>query len=195
MYIVIEGGEGSGKTTTIESLKKLYPNVVFVSEPGGTPLGKELKRQIFKQKYADITDVYLFAAARAELFSTIIIPALKEGKVVVSDRSVVSSMVYQGLVGGIGIDTVKEANACALQGVIPDKIVYFRTSYETSCARTGKRSDDGGESNYYDTAGQDFFQSVDQAYMSMSTTDNFIIIDADKENEDRIQDMVKIIES
>lgn len=197
MYIVVEGGEGSGKSTTIESLKKIYPNAIFVSEPGGTSLGKELKKQIFNQKREDITDVYLFATARAELIATIVAPALAEGKTVISDRSFITSLVYQGIIGGLGTNLVLESNMHALQNCIPDKVIYFRTSYETSRKRATHRKDDGGESNYYDTAGQQFFESVDQGYMSLAGNEipkeKFIIIDANKENPERVEDMKKII--
>ncbi len=99
-FIVIEGGDGAGKDTQIELLKKEFSgnDFVYTREPGGTPLGKVLREMLLHESYGAVpllTEVFLFLADRAQHTSEVVVPALKEGKVVISNRSWISMVAYQ----------------------------------------------------------------------------------------------------
>jgi dTMP kinase len=97
-FIVIEGGDGAGKDTQIELLKKDFPNFVFTREPGGTPLGKEIREIVLHEKFGSLpllTEAFLFLADRAHHVSELVASTLTEGKSVVSNRSWISMMAYQ----------------------------------------------------------------------------------------------------
>lgn len=129
MFITIEGADGCGKTTLIENLKKKYSEkFVFTKEPGGTAFGKQIKEIIFngKGEIDNLTVAYLFATDRCYHIQNVIKPLLKQGKIVVSDRFVFSSYVYQGYVDDLGVDIVKQINKIALDGVEPDLIIYLK---------------------------------------------------------------------
>src|SRR4051812_33374086 len=97
-FIIFEGGEGSGKTTKIERLKKEMPDIVVANDPGSTPLATYVREFLMSEKSAGIdvrAELLLFLAARAELIAKVIEPALAAGKNVVADRFSLSSIVYQ----------------------------------------------------------------------------------------------------
>lgn len=97
-FIVIEGGDGVGKDTQIELLKKDFPQFVYTREPGGTPLGKVLREMVLHESYGALpllTEAFLFLADRAQHASELVAPALKEGKTVISNRSWISMVAYQ----------------------------------------------------------------------------------------------------
>lgn len=195
-YIVFEGGEGSGKSTVWKALQKSFPDAVFVREPGGTPLGEEIRKTILSKEHTPISNAYLFAAARAELISSIVKPALEAGKLVISDRSYVSSMVYQGIVGGLTAEKVLNINKDALQECIPDAVVVFDVSPETSYARTHKRKDEGGELNYFDEKGKEFFLQISQAFKEMGKYGiNVKVIDANRSVEECVKSVIEIIQN
>ena len=97
-FIVVEGGDGAGKDTQIELLKKDFPDLVYTREPGGTTLGKELREIVLHEKYGSLpllTEAFLFLADRAQHVAELVAPTLAEGKSVVSNRSWVSVVAYQ----------------------------------------------------------------------------------------------------
>jgi dTMP kinase len=97
-FIVVEGGDGAGKDTQIELLKKEFPNFVYTREPGGTALGKVLREMVLHESYGSLpllTEVFLFLADRAQHVAEVVVPALKAGKTVVSNRSWVSMVAFQ----------------------------------------------------------------------------------------------------
>jgi dTMP kinase len=97
-FIVIEGGDGAGKDTQIELLKRDFPDFIYTREPGGTPLGKVLRDMVLHESYGALpllTEAFLFLADRAQHVSEVVAPALKEGNTVISNRSWVSMVAYQ----------------------------------------------------------------------------------------------------
>ncbi len=96
--IVIEGGDGAGKDTQIELLKKDFPDFVYTREPGGTPLGKVLREIVLHEKYGSLpllTEAFLFLADRAQHVAEVVLPAIASGKTVISNRSWISMVAYQ----------------------------------------------------------------------------------------------------
>jgi dTMP kinase len=131
-YVALEGIEGAGKSTVAERLVALLSadngEVVAVREPGGTAPGERIRGVLLDHgpDLAHWTEALLFAAARAELASRVVAPALERGAWVVSDRSVYSSLAYQGGGRGLGIDEVRAVNEPGLRGTWPDLVVLLR---------------------------------------------------------------------
>jgi len=123
LFVTFEGIDRSGKTTQATRLADwLGEDAVLVREPGGTPLGSRV-RELVKDSTLEVSpraEALLFAAARAELVATVIRPALEDGKVVVSDRFLDSSLAYQGEARGLGVDEVERMNRFATEGLLPD---------------------------------------------------------------------------
>ena len=130
-FIVMEGPDGSGKSTQIELLREYLTeqgyDSIITREPGGTVIGEAIRDVILDPEYksmSDITEMLLYAASRAQLMSEVVGPALEEGKIVISDRFVDSSIVYQGIARGIGIDTVAKINEPGIGIYKPDCIFF-----------------------------------------------------------------------
>ncbi len=146
LFIVLEGPDGSGKTTQItllqEYLEKQGRECIVTREPGGTRIGEAIRGVILNPEYSemsDVTEMLLYAASRAQLMHDVIIPALESGKVVISDRFVDSSMVYQGIARGLGIDTVSMINAPGIGDHKPDRIFFIDIPEEEGIERKKKQ--------------------------------------------------------
>jgi dTMP kinase len=129
-YLGIEGGEGAGKTTVgnllSEALTRQGERVVSVREPGSTDLGKEIRRLLLHwQDMSPWAETMLYAAQRAQVVAEIVAPALADGRFVISDRSLYSSLAYQGSARGLGIGPVRVVNELAVGGLIPDLIMVL----------------------------------------------------------------------
>jgi dTMP kinase len=146
MFISFEGLDGCGKTTQVELLEAFLEmrdvEVVGTREPGGTELGETLRAIVLHgQKISPWAEVAIFAAARAELVEQVIEPALKRGATVISDRFVDSSLVYQGVARGLGIENVLQVNLLATKGLIPDRTFLLLVDEKLSEARVGEERD------------------------------------------------------
>ncbi|MSQ25192.1 MAG: dTMP kinase [Dehalococcoidia bacterium] len=123
LFISFEGGEGTGKSTQaallVQRLRASGATVVAVREPGGTPLGEQVRPWVKSQRLAPQTELLLFAAARAELVATVIAPTLAQGSVVVADRYADSTIAYQGYGRRLPLDLVRAVNQAATGGLAP----------------------------------------------------------------------------
>src|SRR3972149_5899470 len=122
MLITLEGIDGSGKSTLAKKMADTLHNVVLTKEPGGSALGKKL-REILQMQPVPITPIaefLLFAADRAQHFDEVVIPALEQNKIVISDRMADSSLVYQGYGRGINMENIKLVNKWVMQDITPD---------------------------------------------------------------------------
>jgi dTMP kinase len=145
MFLTFEGVDGSGKSTQAKLAAAFLAeggrDVVATREPGGTPLGEGIRELLLDGP--DMTawaEASLFAAARAELAERVIRPALARGAVVVSDRYIDSSLAYQGVARGVGIERVLELNA-AVADLMPDRTFILLVDEPTAAARLGSRPD------------------------------------------------------
>ena len=148
IFITMEGPDGSGKTTQIDLLKKYLEkkgyDIVIAREPGGTVIGEAIRKIILNPEYEEMghmTELLLYASARAQLVNQVIKPALTEGKAVICDRFVESSAVYQGIGRGLGVDTVYEVNNYALGDVQPKLTIFMDLDAEEGIKRKKEQAE------------------------------------------------------
>ncbi|HET8893601.1 MAG TPA: dTMP kinase [Gaiellaceae bacterium] len=142
MFITFEGADRSGKSTQAELLRDALAadgrDVVLTREPGGTEVGERVRELLLNgPPMAPRTEATLFAAARAEHVETVIRPALERGAIVIADRYIDSSLAYQGIARGVGLDDVLELNLRAVDGLLPDRTVLLLVDPEVAAARAG----------------------------------------------------------
>src|SRR5580698_3021957 len=146
LFITFEGPDGSGKSTQArmlaERLRREGHDVLESVEPGGTPIGREIRRILLDPANRELTptaELLLMFAARAQNVEQWILPALAEGKIVISDRFTDSSIAYQGAGRGLGRGTVLELDGIACQGLVPDLTLCIDIDSETGLARAQSR--------------------------------------------------------
>ena len=132
MFVTFEGCEGVGKSTQVkllrEDLERTGQPAVYVREPGSTSISEQIRNVIANPdntEMTDITEAMLFAASRAQLVREVIRPALERGELVICDRYVDSSVAYQGYARGMGVETIKQINAPAIDGLLPDLTIFL----------------------------------------------------------------------
>jgi len=171
--ISFEGSEGSGKSTQIARLiahlQQAGREVVATREPGGTDLGERIRDILLHkdegQGMCPEAELLLFTAARAQLVRTVITPALQRGAVVVSDRYLDSSTVYQGAARNLAPGPVAAVNGFAVGAVLPHLTVVIDVPTEVSLARVRQRS--AGQPDRIEREGPAFFQKVRDAYLQL----------------------------
>jgi dTMP kinase len=180
-YLAVEGVDGAGKTTVaaaiVAALEERGHRVLSVREPGGTPTGEAIRRILLHSddSVADWTEAMLFAASRAQLAAEVVGPALAAGSHVVSDRTVYSSLAYQGGARGLGIDRVRRVNEAGLQGVWPDRVLLLQVD-----AAAGLDREDGADR--ISVSGVNLQQRVADAYgrLAAEEADRFVVVDASR---------------
>lgn len=147
LFITLEGPDGSGKSTIsrmlVSYLREKGFRVTLTREPGGTDISEEIRHMILDNKNTEMestTEALLYAASRAQHVGEKIIPAVKANRVVVCDRFVLSSLVYQGIGRGLGVEKIKELNDFATKGLEPDLILFFDIDPEVALKRKTRRS-------------------------------------------------------
>ena len=187
MFITFEGGEGSGKTSAMnyieETLKSLGYEIVRTREPGGTPIAEEIRNVILDKKNTNMdirTEALLYAASRRQHLIEKVWPALKEGKIVLCDRYLDSSLAYQGGARGIGIENVLEVNMFATEGTFPDLTLLFDITPEHGLERINKNKD--REVNRLDLEKLEFHHKVRENFLFLANKykERFVIVDASK---------------
>ena len=199
-FIVIEGGEGSGKTTLIKVLERYLKekgyDVVATREPGGVVSAEKIREVILSEEVEPITEALLFASARREHLVKKVLPALEEGKIVLCDRFVYSSLAYQGHARNLGIDKVYEINKPAIEGLMPGLTIFLDISPERGIERIKKNR--ANEINRLDLEGLEFHRKVREGYnkaIEMYPENKVIKIDGDKHIDDVLEDVKIILES
>ena len=167
LFIVMEGPDGSGKTTQINLLKEYLEEAgyecLITREPGGTVIGEEIRQLILNPEHKEmspVTEMLLYAASRAQLVHEVLGPALEEGKIVISDRFVDSSIVYQGIARKLGISTVSAVNAPGIGIYRPDGIFFI----DLSEAEGLRRKKEQKNLDRMEQEGIDFHHMVSEGY-------------------------------
>ena len=180
LFITIEGPDGSGKSTQLKKLcsflKKRRADFVFTREPGGPDVGERIREIVLDKNHPemdDLTEAMLYAAQRTQHVREMILPALKEGKIVICDRFVDSSLVYQGYARGLGED-VKTINDMAIKGAVPD--ITFLIMVDPA---TGRRRMKERDMDRLEQLAEDFHERVYEGYMKLAEKEpnRFFIVD------------------
>ena len=193
LFVTFEGIDRSGKTTQAEKLRlALGDDAVAVREPGGTEAGERI-RGLLKDPELELgpeAEALLFSAARAELVARVIRPALADGKVVISDRFLDSSLAYQGFARGLGVEEVERINRFATGGLVPDLTVLLWIEPAAAAAR-------GGEADRFEGEGDSLQRAVFAAYEELAAADpgRWRRIDADRPPEHVHADVVAEVEA
>lgn len=198
-FITLEGPDGSGKTTVskivFEQLTAEGYKVLLTREPGGIDISEQIRGIILDTKNVTMdarTEALLYAAARRQHLVEKVQPALDEGYIVICDRFVDSSLVYQGVGRKIGIDEVYQINLFAIGDIKPDATIFFDVPYEVGLARinNGERVADR-----LDLETNDFHKDVYSGYMTICDkfADRIKKIDASKEIDDVVSQVLNVI--
>jgi dTMP kinase len=186
-FIVLDGPEGSGKTTQVERLiqwlRQGGRQATAVRDPGSTPVSERIREVLLDKRLPEMdvhTEIFLYMASRAEMVARIILPALEVGLVVVSDRFVSSTAAYQGAAGGLSPEIIWNLGRIACAGIEPDLTVILDLDVETGFARL-KRERDRIESK--DRA---YHEKVRQGFLAMAAErpDRFAVVDASRPPDD-----------
>jgi len=190
LFITLEGPDGSGKTTQfkllVDRLRREGYDVLESVEPGGTPIGNKIRRILLDPENQELTataELLLMFACRAQNVEQWILPALAEGKIVVSDRFTDSSIAYQGAGRGLGAETVLAVDRIACHGVIPDLTlcIDIDTEIGLSRARSRNRENTGHSEARIDQQAVEFHHKVRDAYHELARREpqRFRLIDGD----------------
>lgn len=200
MFITIEGPEGSGKSSVTKEVTKLLEKdgytVVLTREPGGTPISEEIRNVILDKKNTDMdpmTEALLYAASRRQHLVQKVWPLSKEGKIVISDRFLDSSLAYQGGARGLGIDKILSLNMFATDGFYPDLTLLFDIDPELGLKRIAKNAN--REVNRLDLEKLDFHKMVRQTFLNLAKRfpERYVIVDASKEFNEVVQNVYIVI--
>ncbi|MDO4701102.1 MAG: dTMP kinase [Erysipelotrichaceae bacterium] len=192
IFITFEGPDGSGKTTVskavYEALVSLGYDCIYTREPGGIEIAEEIRDIILNPKNTAMdyrTEALLYAASRAQHLAEKIIPALHAGKIIICDRFVDSSLVYQGYARGLGIEEVYQINRFAIGQYFPDKTIFLDIREDLGLNRVNDR----GNKDRLDAESLSFYQLVNEGYRIICDKyqDRMICIDASLELQAVIQ--------
>ncbi len=184
-FITFEGIEGSGKSTQLrllaEHLTGLGRHVVCTREPGGTRTGDRIRAILLDPELGELapaTEMLLFAAGRAQHVRELLRPSLARGSVVLCDRYLHSSLAYQAAARGLGRDTVLAANAHAVDGLLPDRVILLDLTVERAFARAESR----GSLDRIEQAGRPFHEAVRRGFHAERELDpsRWLTVDADR---------------
>ncbi len=202
LFITFEGGEGSGKSTVLKTLaerleKEGHPNIT-TREPGGTPIAEQIRNVILDKGNTAMdgrTEALLYAASRRQHLVEKVWPALKEGKLVLCDRYLDSSLAYQGGARGLGVDAVLGINMFATEGTFPDLTLLFDIEPSLGLARIAANK--GREVNRLDLEKMNFHVAVREAFHDLAKRypDRYVIIDASKTLPEVIEDAYQAIKA
>ena len=203
MFITFEGPDGAGKTSIIKRLMKKIrdsgtTNVVFTREPGGSPIAEQIRETILDPSHTvmDIrTEALLYAASRRQHLTETILPALKEGKIVICDRFVDSSLVYQGFARGIGMDEVAQINQFATENLEPNITLYLDLPAEIGIERIQSNK----KNRQFDRLDQEtieFHKKVREGYLILleRNKDRIIKIDASRSEEEVLKECWTVVQ-
>ena len=201
LFITFEGCDGCGKTSVIQALsvelQKTGITPLVTREPGGSLIAEEIRSIILDRKNTMMdprTEALLYAASRRQHLAEIVLPALKEGKIVISDRYLDSSLAYQGYARNIGIDAVYSINAFAIDDTMPDITFFLDVRPEVALKRIAQNRDES-EINRLDLEKLEFHNKVYDAYLLLlkKFPERIVRIDASRTIDEEVEEIKNII--
>ncbi|TAL76734.1 MAG: dTMP kinase [Burkholderiaceae bacterium] len=198
--IVCDGGNGAGKSTVLKSIAQHLQaqgcDLVITREPGGTPIGEKIRDILLStdcSEMCDVTELMLFAAARAQHVREKIIPAIKLGQVVISDRFDSATVSFQHFARGLPLDLIKMLNEIAIDGFKPNITIILDLDPATGLERVGSR---GSQLDRMEKENLEFLRNARKGYLEQAKDDpdHFVVIDASQPLEDVIAEAVKVVD-
>lgn len=195
LLISIEGPDGAGKTTQarilLEKLKSMKLQALLTREPGGTPIGEEVRKILLNPYFREMTvscEAFLYCAARSQLVSQVIRPSLEKGIIVISDRFIDSSIVYQGYAGGENMEMIRELNLWATGGLQPDKTFLLDLKAKRGLQRLDEKNKKEGfpGKDRVEQKDSGFHSKVREGFLHLAKRDprRFHLINAEKPPEE-----------
>jgi dTMP kinase len=203
--IAFEGLDGSGKTTQMDLLGRWLESqriaYVRTREPGGTPLGQEIRQLLLNRPDLAITplaEAFLFQADRTQHFATLVLPELANGKVVITDRCLDSSIAYQGGARGLGMERIEQLSLLATQQHVPDLTILLDLDPEKVHIRTDTSQDINGyreQQNRFDKESEDFHRRLRAAFLELARAhpERIKVLDASQSVERIHQEIVALV--
>lgn len=197
-FITLEGGEGAGKSTQIQVVKDYLEargiDVVVTREPGGTPVGQEIRNLLVsgdKDKWSPLSETLLILADRAAHLERVIRPALADGKYVVCDRFFDSTRAYQGIAGGLGLEVIHNLQQPVLGTTLPDVTLLLDIDPEKGLSRAQER---GGDLRF-ESKTLAYHQTLRQAFLDFvkQEPERMVVIDADRDIEAVSTDIITVL--
>lgn len=203
LFIALEGGEGSGKTTLSKSLKEHYESlgyeVMLTREPGGTEIGEKIREYVLNNELDSYTELLLFSAARRCNVLNNIVPALDDGKIIICDRYITSTMVYQALLGTCTTYSVSKISDMVVTpldrgySIYPNIEFLLDVNAETGIKRTKNRDDN----NKFDARSIEYHKKINKAYLSAiskSWSDKKYVINANNKKDEVKSNVINLID-
>ena len=204
--ISFEGLDGAGKTTQMDLLERWLAargmSYVRTREPGGTPLGIEIRHLLLNRPelaIVPLAEAFLFQADRAQHFATLVIPALREGKLVITDRCFDASIAYQGYARGVGAELVEQLSMLATQGYKPDLTILLDLNPSEVHRRTDTINDQSGmreERTRFDAEAEDFHQRVQEGFRTLARAypERIKVVDASRSSQEIHKEIIGLVE-
>ncbi|QQL45137.1 dTMP kinase [Sulfuriroseicoccus oceanibius] len=200
-FLSLEGSEGCGKSTQLQRIKAYLESrsiePVMVREPGGTALGEKIRHLLQHDEAGDgmaaEAELLLFAASRAQMMREVVGPALDAGRVVIADRFIDSTTVYQGVARGLSVEMIQRVNAIATGGRVPDVTLLLDLDVATGRERSSSRGDAPDRMERESDA---FFESVRNGYLDLAQAEpeRIVVIDAAQDIDTVHQAIVAVLE-
>ena len=201
LFITFEGGEGSGKTTQIQRLKNWIEenykefSLCLTREPGGTEEAEAIRGLLLNglaQRWQPATEAMLVSASRHEHVIHVIMPALRQGDIVICDRFMDSTHIYQGFVGGINSQALDQLDKLSCNGLVPDLTLLLDVDSNVGLARTVER---GGSEGRFEAKGEAFHQKVRQGFLARAKREpnRIVKIDAARPTDDVAKDVISAV--
>lgn len=182
LFIAVEGGDGAGKSTQVQlladNLRTLGQDVVITREPGGSPIAEKIRHVVLDVANLGLNEraeALLFAASRAEHVASTIQPALDAGKTVISDRFMDSSIAYQGIARGLGLEHIRNLNLWATNNLVPDLTIILDVEAEHGLNRVA-------DPNRLEEESTEFHAVVRDAFLQLATLspERYLVVSANK---------------
>ena len=205
LLISFEGLDGAGKSTQMSMLERWLEThhipFVHTREPGGTPLGIEIRQLLLNRPelaIVPLAEAFLFQADRAQHFATLVIPALHEGKLVLTDRCFDASIAYQGFARGVDVELIKQLSLLATQGYQPDLTILLDLDPSEVYRRTDIDTDQSGTREVrtrFDTEGEEFHKRVQEGFRALARAhpQRIKVVDASRSPEEIHEEIVGLV--